>query len=210
MSRRLVLAVLAALALVTSISAGTAAADPYGSPNPGLYPDSKDHWFCFDASVPASERPRISASMSYLDDRTNMYDVYTASCGTSTDVVWVYGSPIIVDGYSYYGYTTCAVWVYEPWGVCDQFWVLVDQPLHFARTVACGSSGTVYDLNLITTIRHELGHTAGLSHAAYTGPPCDYQPGGNDAMTSDFYAFVTYDYVDYNGHHRDHINAFFP
>lgn len=108
--------------------------------------------------------------MSLLDDTTVMYDQYTGTCGTATDVVWVrddahadpYGNP--VRGANY-----CVRWSY--WSVCDQYWTVVNQLEIFynSATYSPGSDlGANFEINMIKTIRHELGHSAGVSHSPTT------------------------------------------
>lgn len=177
----------------------TARADPFGYPNPGFYRDSSDHWFCFNSSVPAgTDRQRIRDSMSYLDDTTVMWDVETSTCGTSTDVVWVYGGAGGTPGV-----TTCVRWL--AYAACDQFWVEINQPLHYTTTGQCGGGATMYDINMIQTVRHELGHTTGLSHLDPDLSLCTGYA-GDDAMTSDFIGYITLDFTDYNTHHRNHVD----
>jgi hypothetical protein len=143
--------------------------------------------------------------MSHLDDATDMYDVEAGSCGSSTDVVWVYAG--IADGVR--GIANCAVWL--AYAVCDQFWVRIDNVLHFYYTLECGGDGSIFELNMVQAVRHELGHTAGLSHVVDEDPLCGPpNPAADDAMGSDFVAFPTFEYVDYNSHHVAHIDAWIP
>ena len=66
---------------------------------------------------------------------------------------------------------------HSAWGVCDQFWPVIDLTLHFFEALSSrgaryvSGSGTFntcvaweYDVTLDLTIRHELGHSAGLHH----------------------------------------------
>lgn len=65
----------------------------------------------------------------------------------------------------------------------------------------------MYELDMITTVRHELGHTAGLSHGTSDATLCN-TPQGDDAMTSDLNPIASLAWTDYNAHHRAHIDDF--
>lgn len=193
-----------ALAVAIAIGHGTpAGADDWGYSNddgngPVQVPDSLDHAYCFDASVPSSRRPVYTGSMAYLDDTTAFSDV-AVSCSSITDVAF-YEADL---GSGIRGYSPCQKWV--TWGVCDRTNVYVNAAEIFRNTGACGGGQPRFDVNLITTIRHEIGHTVGLHHIPAVGALCG-PPAGDDAMTSDFTP-VSLDWVDYNAHHVAHMNC---
>jgi hypothetical protein len=157
---------------VTSVmvfGAGPAAAGPYdygyqGGAAPTRRPDSRDHWHCksyFDL-----HHDWLDSSMEQLDQQTVMWRADAAACGSATDVVWMKTGLNGIDGGESLAATVCVA--HAAWGVCDQAWVLVDQPLHFALARSLGGSdpGGWYTANLLKTLLHELGHTAGLHHAS--------------------------------------------
>lgn len=179
-----------------------ASADPYGYPNPGYIYDSTDQYYCFDGTVAFGNIPEIQNAMEYLDDSTSVYDVYSPACGTSTDQVWIEQN---LEGSYVFGYSPCAR--YKPLAVCDQAWVIYSPPDHYEAAYACGGN-VAYQGNLIVTMRHELGHTVGLSHAATVGTLCGPVNGyAVDAMVSDWIVGNTFAFLDYNSHHVDHINC---
>jgi hypothetical protein len=147
--------------------ASPAAAGPYdwgylGGSDPTRAPDSRGHSHCKDHfDLHASE---LNAAMSQLEDQTVMWRVDAASCTSATDVVWIKTDLYGIDGGELAAKTVCASHV--SWGVCEQHWVLIDQPLHYvlANTGAYGGSdpGGWYSLNLQKTMRHHVGRTAGL------------------------------------------------
>lgn len=133
-------------------------------------PDSRDHWHCknyFDI-----HQDWLNSAMSQLDAQTVMYRQDSSSCGSLTDVVWIKTALNAIAGGQLVGRSTCASHV--SWGVCEQFWIEIDQPLHYVLAFSLGPSdpGAWYDLNLTQTLRHELGHSAGLHH----GPAGDLNP----------------------------------
>lgn len=156
------LGVLVAAALVAG---STAAAGPgdwgyTGGGDQTRAPDSRDHWHCkanFDL-----HHDWLDSAMEQLDVQTVMYRQDAGSCGSSTDVVWVKTALGGIDGGEYTSRTLCATHV--SWGVCDQFWVQVDQPWYFLAAFSYGASdpGGWYSRNLQATLRHEVGRTAGL------------------------------------------------
>ena len=93
-------------------------------------------------------------------------------------------------------------------GVCGNGWVLIDQAGHYVVTGACGGGQPVYDVNMQLSMRHELGHIAGLSHTGATttcGPPT----AGDDAMVSDW-SPASLLWLDYNPHHIGHVDGYYP
>lgn len=188
------------LALLGWPAGGTqpASADPFGYPNPGYVADGADHWYCYTSAFDSTNRSRAAASMAYLDDTTDMYDVYAgATCGTSTDVVWIrddahadpYGDP--VRGANY-----CVAWTY--FSVCDQYWTVINQlQIYFETlTYAPGDVGPNFEVNMVKTIRHELGHSAGLSHS----------PTAPDAMRSGW-VDTNLVWCTYSQHHVGHVDS---
>lgn len=187
---------LAAIAQVGLLhGAQSVAADDYGyNGNDGIrFADSADHWYCFTSSVPAgTERNRITGSMQFLDDVTDMYDVAASGCGASTDVAWFHQTPIPeVPGAR--GMALCVT--HSAWGVCDQFWAKVDGVQIFSE--ANGAAN--FDVNMAKTIRHELGHTTGLRHGSSTS----LRAMVSGPVPTDLY------YTTYSAHHIGHINAYF-
>jgi hypothetical protein len=158
----------ATLALVAVLGTQPASAGPYdygyqGGSDPVREPDSRDHSHCkshFDL-----HHDWLDSSMAQLGQQTVMWRVNAPSCGSSTDVVWIKTGLNGIDGGESVAKTVCVAHV--SWGVCDQAWVFVDQPLHFALALSHGGGnpGGWYTANLLMTFLHEIGHTAGLHHA---------------------------------------------
>lgn len=133
-----------------------------GGVDPVRAPDSRDHWHCkdnFDVN-----QDWLDSAMTQLDSQTVMSRHDAASCGSATDVVWVKTALNGLSGGASTGRATCVSHV--AWGVCEQFWVQIDQPKHFVLAASEGGSNPSgwYSVNLQATMRHELGHTAGLHH----------------------------------------------
>lgn len=187
---------------VVAVGAEVAGADPYAYPNPGFWRDNDFHDYCYHSSVPSgSDRTRINESMSYLDDRTVITDDLDLSCGTDTDVMWIYQDD------QFYGSTYCVTWANYIYKVCDAFWITINPGLHLTSTAACGDGYTEYNINMIMTVRHELGHSVGLSHLGSSGFSCTAAPAGSDAMTSDWLGYQSLNWTDYNNHHKAHIDC---
>ncbi len=179
-----------------------AGASPYGfdAGAPEYLPDSQDHWFCYDQTVPSGDRPRYASAMDYLDLATSMYDQYATSCGTSTDIVFAHNSPICVPDFGcsgIRGYTPCDRWI-GAYGLCDKFIVYVDPLYIFTKSGGFNGPPGLFDNNFAATIRHEIGHTGGLSH--HTG-------GNADAMISGQVS-TSWAYLGYASHDICHINNF--
>lgn len=193
-SRRIVLAFAAIGFLLIGIAAPVSST-PYGwDPGaPQVLPDSTDHWFCFDSNVNAGERQRFRDAMQYLDSATAMYDVETGTCGSATDIIYRYSTPI--PGFpGARGYDQCTVHTGYLGLLCDQNVVWVDY-----LQVLSESDGThPFEINLHKTIRHETGHTAGLSH----------HDTAVDAMRSGPIPF-DWGYFSYSTHDICHIQTFF-
>lgn len=194
------LAAVLALSVVLGCLPRSAAADAFGYPTPGFVADGADHWYCFGAVSDGGQQTVISSSMSYLDDRTDMYDGYASSCSSATDIVWV-----AADLGDARGRTTCVNWA--SWGVCDQYWLAFDPAIILQESAICSTNpGESYQVNLIKSVRHELGHSTGLSHP---GTPVGCAGAGSDAMRSGWVP-TSLAWTAYNDHHRDHINAQYP
>jgi hypothetical protein len=187
--------------LAGTFAANPAWSDPYGYPNPGFVHDGPDHYYCFHSSVPAGlDRSRINDSMNYLDSVTEIVEHLVLSCGTSTDLMWLYSSVAAL------GRTTCVKWANELYHVCDAYWVEVNPSAHLQFTALCAGGESEYEVNMILTVRHELGHTVGLSHDDPIPPDCGLPINGNDAMVSDWVP-VSLEWLDYNNHHRKHVDC---
>lgn len=138
-----------------------AAADPFGG-QPGGPPyraDGADHWYCF-YNITGSERDPYNAAMEYLDSATDMYDVFTPTCGTSTDVMFL-NNPNLDPGVA--GLTLCVAPLAAP--VCDGFWIATDSQEYFWYL---GPGSAPFDVHVGQNIRHEVGHSVGLSHSDTT------------------------------------------
>jgi hypothetical protein len=163
-------AVVLAASLLALVSAPVGAG-PYdygytGGSDPVREPDNRSHSHCktyFDV-----HHDWLNSTMAQLDSQTVMSKVDHGSCTSHTDVVWYKTALNGIDGGESVASTACVAHV--SWGICEQSWVLVDQPLHFELALALGGGnpGGWYTANLLKTLLHEVGHTAGLHHA--TGP----------------------------------------
>ncbi len=178
-------------ALIPGFGTDRAAASPF----PLRLADSLTHDFCFDASVPASpsvERQRMRDALSYLDDATDFSDLDGGtSCTSTRDVVFFYQSVILNDP-NVRGYAPCWTWI-NSW-VCGQAWVIVSPVAISAQSYGYGQLN--YEINMVKTIRHEVGHTVGLFH--------DY---ADDCMISGRVP-DDFKYMVYNSHNIAHINEY--
>lgn len=104
--------------------------------------------------------------MEYLDSVTDLWDTQSSSsgssCGSATDIVFIYGNNPTYP--TARGAAQCISWVYQPFGICQQSWVWVSTPNIFTDTLNNGGNGQNYEINVIKTIRHEVGHTVGTNH----------------------------------------------
>jgi hypothetical protein len=187
-------------ALTTNILVPARAnADPFGG-QAGGYPDvadGQDHWYCFHSSVAAGDQSRFHSAMQTLDSQTDLYDVYTATCGASTDIIFMSNPNLTARGIA-------VCWTYISGNICDQFWVGYNTTV-IAADVGANSAG--FSINFNKTICHETGHTTGLSHGVINDPEGD--SGGNDCMVSgDVYdaGFYNFVWTAYSGHHVTHVN----
>jgi hypothetical protein len=197
-------ALVVALALVTLAVGGTPAkADPFGYPAQGYVADGADHWYCINTGMDTDNVNRINAAMANLDTQTDMYDVYTSTCGTSTDILWIRNDSM-VDPYGNpaRGVTNCLTWA--SWGVCDQYWIQFNQLEVFYEAVTYypNDIGNNFGINMAKTLCHELGHSTGLVHNNDNGAT----GGGIDCMVSGPVPTSWY-YDVYNAHHVGHVNA---
>ena len=179
--------------LVTFVPVSEVSATPYGwAPGgPNMLPDSTGHSFCYYNIPAGTDRARMVDAMEYLDSATNMYDVYTASCFTSTDVVFVYQTPIPIPGIgNARGFTDCRSFVNNFF--CDQARVSID----IWQIGLEATDPTNHEMNIGKTVRHEVGHTVGLSH----------HPPGTDAMSSGAVP-SNWSFFWYTAHDIIHINC---
>ena len=204
--RLLLAAVIAVSAASVSASAGAGPTDYgyTGGSDPVRAPDSTDHWHCKDEF--GIHHSYLNSAMQQLDDQTVMDRYDAGSCGSATDVVWVKTVLGGIDGGATEAKTVCVSHV--SWGVCDQHWVLIDQPSIYARAFTDGSSdpGHWYAVNIQKTMRHELGHTAGLHHS--TGSlNSTYQVMNTADVPNSNSSWLTY--LAYAGLHEDLIDDHF-
>jgi hypothetical protein len=94
---------------------------------------------------------------------------------------------------------------------------MLDYQEHWASAAYCGSSTAEFTGNYMLAVRHELGHTVGLSHRAQNTDRSDVDPrwycnppfSGDDPMSSDWIRNGPLSMFGYNEHHRAHINEFY-
>lgn len=192
--------VLVALFAPTAAFSGTAAAHPFGvdSGGPGYVADGADHWFCFSSSLPNDgSRSMYYDAMAYLDERTDIYDMDAGSCGSATDVVYIRNDNLMVNGAPVRGFAPCMY--YLIYAFCDQAWAGINYAA-IANDSAVFAPGDFnnYIINAVKTVRHETGHTVGLSHQSY-----------DDAMTSGWVDNNFWAWWVYSDHNRDHVNGFY-
>jgi hypothetical protein len=172
-------------------------ATPYGYPNPGYVYDGLDHGFCFDSTFSSTDF--VYSAMQYLDDNSNLYDQYTSTCGSSTDIVWA-AADYDPDGIAA---TYCWTWGDFANHVCDQFVVVVNDANHWRLTAECGGDANQLTSNYTITIRHELGHTVGLSHWSFWPGDCGLpNTAAYDTMVSDWITGNPWPYFIYDASHH--------
>lgn len=198
--------------LIVSTTA-VAGADDYGYNGSGgiRHPDSPDHWYCFRDVTGSTERNRIHTAMGILDDQTRMYDVYTSSCGTSTDASWEFTDWCAIPGApcGAFGATFCEL--HSFWGICDRFGVYVDPTVHYfealSRYTENDDIAYYYAVNIKLSVCHELGHSAGLRHVL-TDPADIAWRCMNSAWVEPANGWEELAYVTYATHHVEHIDDY--
>ena len=140
--------------------------------------------------------------MDYLNDETDMSDIYTTNCGLSTDVIFIEDNDLDA-----FGRADCFRFVSGD--ICDQFWVQIN-PTRIASWLAYfealdpGDDFAPYNIHLIKTIRHEAGHTTGLSHHSRNDTPLQYSAMRSGLVEQlSYYNFV---WAVHLPHHIDHID----
>jgi hypothetical protein len=210
-----VIAALLVTLAASVVSIGPANADPYGytgGSDPMRFPDGADHWYCFRAVPSGTDQGRINTAMANLDNQTDMYDVYTATCGISTDVAWEFVGWCQIPGVGGCAQGRASCELNAAWGICDRFGVLVDATLHYIMAIDWvnahgGDVGFLFNVNLNYTVCHELGHTAGLRHVGVLNPSVRCMNSVWIAPTSTLEAL---NYAIYSDHHVAHINTYIP
>jgi Peptidase M66 len=197
--RRWPIGLLALVLVATALVVGSlpTGASPYGADPGGVgyYPDSTDHWYCFDSSVPGANRARYDSAMANVDAQTVMYDVVAGSCGYSTDVKYYEANPIPFVDPNTRGWAPCHHTVI--YAFCDQVLVFVNPAQIWIENGGFGGDATQFEVNYHKTIRHETGHSIGLGHW-----------NGVHAMESG-HVPINYGYIFYNAHDVCHVNTFF-
>jgi hypothetical protein len=202
-TRKRFAALVGALILIAGVflSHAPASAHGYGFSGAGVYlPDSADDWYCFYTNIP-DVQPYHDAE-AYLDSATDMYRVYTSTCGPSTDKMFLRNDALTDSmGNPLRGIAQC---VTANVFVCDAYWVAVNYAEIWNNTVAHGGDSNNLNLNINKTARHETGHTAGMWHPV-TG---NQAPCGADVVDTMVQGWVPTDftYLVYNSHHICHVN----
>ena len=164
-----------------TISPSIARADIFGGgpPDSYYYADNDLHMYCFDLNyISAWQTPMLDA-LSNLQSQTKITVQESITCSADTDVALM-----VKDGPFWTGIlgkTTCRNHAQQA-GVCAGSIIVLNSDLlinyQMRRKTSC----------------HELGHSAGLSHALT----------GNDCMISGISSLITY-----NSHHISHINGYY-
>lgn len=195
------------LALFSFAPAASAGANAFGPAAEKYLADSLDHWYCFSPNIPLGDVPSYMGSMSYLDDTTDLYDVFTSTCGNATDIVYALNNGLTApSGGPSRGVAVCAT--VGGLGTCDQFWVVINNAAILVDTsieVPPSEQSLNYSVNLVKTIRHETGHTTGLQHGGTSGI-CSSPSAPCDAMVTGWVPTNVL-WGTYGGHHVGHINA---
>lgn len=164
-------------------------------------PDSWTREYCF-GNVPAADAGLYHSAMASLDSTTSMTVVGTG-CTATTDIAW-FQQDIAEAGVRGVSWCVDGSLVVAQWTPlvrrCGQFWSVVDVPEIAAQSVAANlGADTLPNIatNWHKTIRHELGHTAGLNH--FNDPAWQAMVSGRCATSLVF--------LDWRDDHKNHINA---
>ena len=182
---------------VGAFGVGSAHASDYGPeiPAPNL-PDSADHYYCFDSSVPTGERYRYDGAMQNLDAQTAMYDVKSSTCAWATDVHFFEVGFGGIGGAA--GVWSCPNVAWYDDRVCEQADIQVAPANIFVANGGFNGDPAIYQHSYNKTIRHETGHSAGLDH---------YNTDGPHAMYSGLVQSTSSSYLSYRAHDTCHIDG---
>ena len=187
--RNAALAAVGALIAILSV-APAAFADNFagGPPNAGYRADNPGHDYCTIAAWPLDWGTPFVDAMISLDNQTDMYDTYSSSCGSQTDVQGERSSNAYMPGIR--GSYMCLTFVAA--GVCDTARLQMNVDLLTDYT------------QRRKTFCHEVGHSVGLEH--YTSAGSRVVAGeNNDCMKNGTVSGELW-WKEYSQHHRDHIN----
>src|SRR5262245_39450329 len=146
--------------------------------------------------------------MAYIDDVTDHYDVYTPTCGSATDTVYHYESPIELAPGSY-GHAPCTTTTGWLGLFCERSDVRIDTVALFLENGGLSGDPGRLDYNLHFLVRHETGHNFGFGHNYDFEYPCLPE---NPMIAGDCGFPLTYDldFLAYTLHDVLHLNALFP
>jgi len=171
-------------------SAPSASADPFagGPPTSGYRADNAGHDYCTIVAWPLDWGTPFVDAMINLDNQTDMYDLYSGSCGSQTDVQAERSSNQYMPGTR--GSYQC---------------------LTFVSARVCDTGRLEMNVNLVTdytqrrkTFCHEIGHSIGFPH--YTSAGAGVIAGeNNDCMKSGTVSGEQW-WIEYSQQHRDHAN----
>lgn len=191
-------AALLASTVMTLVLSTQAHADDWGTEtrDVGPHPDGGSTYWCLGSTIDPFAALTNAAEfvMDFsLGDPTHAISVYMARCDTTnsdgdgqTDVLW--SQKDLGDGIL--GSNTCAA--HWSGGTCDRSLIRLNDRV--LRQAPIG-----YDLQANKTACHELGHAVGLAHIRV----------GDDCMDSGLRPDTSIQWVQYNGHHRRHIDDWF-
>lgn len=211
---RLIVAIWSAMTSVALLGMPTMA-DEYVVPTPpapGFFTDSKDVWYCIHPDITSSQADHIHLAMQYMDSATNLYDISSGSCGTSTDI-WFFTSSAPGGMAGARGHAGCAAPL--GFGVCDVAWISYSPGQIFLES----TDSFNYLANLSKTLRHEVGHVLGLRHSNGGGnmgqcmsqsPPCSQGDANSYQAMKSGWVETHIRWVEYNPHHIHHVNVLFP
>lgn len=176
---------------------------PYGweSGGPRQVPDSYDHWYCIEDSVPsgAGDRIRMHDAMDYIDSFTNLYENLSSSCGEYTDTIYKYRSPIPEVPGSL-GFAPCRDYTGYLNLFCERANSIIDNIAIFEVNGGFGGPPDRLDFNLHYNVRHETGHNMGFGHP--------YSSTVVQAMQQGFHDPNMF-FLVYTTHDRDHLHQFY-